>query len=51
LSRFLRYAWMSLFFDLMGDIQPNKKEIHLEAISQKEIYDEVFSLNFIILHY
>ena len=38
------YAWMSLFFDLMGDVQPNKKEIHLEAISQKEIYDEVFIL-------
>ena len=27
------YAWMSYYFDLMGDAQPNRNEIHLEAIS------------------
>ena len=43
------YAWMVLFFDLMGDVQPNKKEIHREAISKKEVYDEVFMLKLVII--
>jgi hypothetical protein len=43
------YAWMSSYFDLMGDKAPNADEIHLEPIDIKDIYDEVISLLLILL--
>ena len=35
------YAWMSSFFKLVGDSQPNKNEIHIEPTEIKEIHSEV----------
>lgn len=43
------YAWMSSYFDLMGDKAPNADEIHLEPIDIKDIYNEVISLLLILL--
>ena len=29
----MTYTWMNKIFRLIGDIQPNSEEIHLEAMS------------------
>ena len=42
------YAWMSAYFDLVGDKAPNADEIHLEPIDIKDIYEEVICLLFVI---
>jgi len=34
------YAWMSDYFQMMGDSMPNMDEVHLEPIDIKEIYEE-----------
>ena len=40
------YAWMTTYFNLMGDKAPNSEEIHLEPIDIKDIYDEVLLFYF-----
>ena len=40
------YAWMNSYFNLVGDIIPNKDEVHLEAIEIKEIYQEYVEVFF-----
>ena len=41
------YAWMNFYFDLVGDIIPNKSdEVHLEAIDIKDIYQEYVEVFF-----
>ena len=44
------YAWMSSYFDLMGDKIPNSDEIHLEPVCVKDIYVEV-SYNTYLLYF